>query len=50
MKSIIPSVPEVGREALIVLGGAIVAALVIGNIPQLRDWIKAQWLDTPRPL
>ena len=48
MKTIIPTLPEVGREALIVLGGALIAALIVGQIPGLRDWIKAQWLDTPR--
>lgn len=45
---IIPSIPEIGREALIVVGGAILAALIVGNIPALRDWIKLQWQDTPR--
>lgn len=47
---ILPTAPEVGREALIVIGGAILAALIVGNVPALRDWIKAQWQDTPRPL
>lgn len=45
----IPGPSELGREALIVLGGAIIAAAIVGNIPALRDWIKAQWQDTPRP-
>lgn len=45
---IIPSLPEIGREALIVVGGAILAALIIGQVPALRDWIKAQWADSPR--
>lgn len=49
MKSIVPTVPEIGREALIVVGGAIIAALIVGQIPALRDWIKAQWADAPRP-
>jgi hypothetical protein len=48
MKNIIPTAPEVGREALIVLGGAIIAAIVVGQFPTLRDWIKAQWADTPK--
>ncbi|CAN5166086.1 hypothetical protein BH10PSE16_BH10PSE16_43790 [soil metagenome] len=48
LKAIIPSVPEIGREALIVLGGALLAALIVGQFPSLRDWMKAQWLDTPR--
>lgn len=50
MKNFLPSVPEVARETLIVLGGAVVAALIVGQFPALRDWIKEQWLDTPRPL
>ena len=48
MKNIIPTAPAVIREAVIVLGGAILAALVIGQIPSLRDWIKTQWADAPR--
>ena len=49
LSKIIPSVPEVAREAVITVGGAILAALVIGHLPALRDWIKAQWADTPKP-
>lgn len=48
MKAMIPTSPEIIREALIVIGGALLAALVVGQFPQLKDWIKAQWLDTPR--
>lgn len=44
----IPKPVEIGREAVIVLGGAIIAALVIGQLPGLRDWIKSQWADTPK--
>lgn len=47
--SFIPSFPEVAREAVIVLGGAILAAAVVGMFPAVRDWIKAQWQDAPRP-
>ncbi len=39
---------EVGRETLIVLGGALVAAFIVGQFPSVRAWMKAQWLDTPR--
>lgn len=45
----IPKPAEVAREALIVLAGAVVAAFVIGQIPAVRDWIKAQWDGAPRP-
>lgn len=48
MKTLIPSTAELGREALIVLGGAVIAAFIVGQFPQLREWIKAQWLDVPR--
>lgn len=37
------------REALIVLGGAILAAAVVGQIPPLRDWMRRQWDGVPRP-
>lgn len=46
---VIPTAPEVAREALIVVGGAILAALVIGQFPPLRDWIKRQWGGAPAP-
>lgn len=49
MKRILPTVPEVAREALIVVGGALVAAALVGLFPALRAWIKAQWDDAPRP-
>jgi len=49
MKNIVPSVPEVAREALIVIGGALLAALIVGQFPAVRDWIKAQWQNAPRP-
>lgn len=45
----VPSVPEIGREALIVIGGAVLAAAIIAAFPSLRQWIKDQWGDTPRP-
>lgn len=43
LKKIIPSVPEVAREAVIVLAGAVVAAAVVGMLPSLRVWMKKQW-------
>lgn len=44
----IPSFPEVTREALIVIGGALIAAAVVGQLPELRAWIKRQWDGTPQ--
>lgn len=49
MKSIVPSVPEIGREALIIIGGAVLAALVVSQFPALQAWIKTQWNGTPHP-
>ena len=46
----IPGPVALAREALIVMGGAIIAAAVIGQVPALRDWIMRQWAGTPNPL
>ncbi len=43
MASILPSPKDVIKEALVVLGGAVLAAYIIGQVPQLRTWMKAQW-------
>lgn len=48
ISAIIPKAPEIAREALIVIAGAVLAALIVGQFPSLRQWIKDQWLDTPR--
>lgn len=39
---------QVMREAVVVIGGAVVAALIIGQLPGLRAWIASQWADAPR--
>lgn len=44
----IPAPAEIAREALIVIAGAVIAAAVVGAVPALRDWIKAQWDGAPR--
>lgn len=48
--AVVPKWHEIGREAIIVLGGALIAAVVIGQLPGLKNWIKAQWGDTPKEL
>ncbi len=48
VEKLIPAPTKIVQEAIIVLGGAIVAALIIGQLPGLRNWIKAQWSDTPQ--
>lgn len=40
----IPSVPEISREALTLIAGAILAALIMSRFPQLKAWIKDQAL------
>lgn len=44
----VPKPAEIGREAIIVMGGALLAALVIGQLPGLRAWIKKQWDGAPQ--
>lgn len=39
----IPRPAEVLREAVVVIGGAVLAAWVIGQFPGLKAWIKEQW-------
>lgn len=38
-----PSTAEVAREAVIVIAGAALAALVVGYFPEFKRWIKDQW-------
>ena len=45
----IPKPFEIGREALIVLGGSIVAAFIVSQSPRLQAWIKKAWNGTPHP-
>ena len=40
---LIPSIPEIGREALIVIAGAILAAALMSQFPAVKAWIKDQW-------
>jgi hypothetical protein len=42
-KAWIPTLPEVTREALVVIGGALLAALVISQFPSVKTWMRAQW-------
>ena len=36
-------VPQIGREAVIVLGGALLAALILRQLPGVKAWIKDAW-------
>lgn len=44
---LLPKPAEIGREALIVVGGALLAALIIGAMPGVREWIKSRWDGAP---
>lgn len=44
---IIPAPAEIAREAIIVLGGALLAAFIVGRIPALRQWIRDNWERPP---
>ena len=37
----------IGHEAIIVMGGALLAAVIVGQLPTVRDWIKLQWNGVP---
>lgn len=51
LPAIVPEPTAIAREALILVGGAILAALIVGRVvPALRDWIKRQWDGAPSPL
>ena len=43
MKKWAPSLPELSREALTVIGGALLAALIVSQLPSVKAWIKKQW-------
>ena len=36
-------VKEIGKEAIVLVGGAIVAVYIVGQFPQLKVWIQAKW-------
>ena len=40
---LIPTIPEIGREAIIVIAGALLAAAIMSQLPGLKAWIKDQW-------
>jgi len=40
IKAAIPTTPEFLREAIIVIGGAIIAAMVLSQLPAVRAYIQ----------
>jgi hypothetical protein len=49
LKPVIPSVTQVAREGLIVLGGVLIAAFILSRFPQLRDWVASQSITVKDP-
>lgn len=49
MKNMIPTLPEIGRETLTLLAGALLAALIIGQLPGVKAWMREQWAGAPMP-
>lgn len=45
-----PKLQDFAKEAAILIGGAILAAAIMGQLPQVRNWIKAQWGDADRKI
>lgn len=43
IKAMIPTLPEVGREAIILISGALLAAALMNMWPAGRAYIKAAW-------
>lgn len=39
MPRFLPSVPEISREALAVIAGAVIAAVFFSQFPKLRAWV-----------
>lgn len=40
LKTIIPTGPQVAREALIVLGGVLIAAFILSRFPALQKFVS----------
>jgi hypothetical protein len=39
----LPAPAAIARETLVVMAGAILAALIVGQFPQVKAWIHQQW-------
>jgi hypothetical protein len=39
---LIPTVPQVTKEGLQILGGLLLAAFILSRFPKLRDWAAGQ--------
>jgi hypothetical protein len=41
VKAFIPTLPEVGRETIIIMAGALIAALILSRFPAVRNFIQS---------
>lgn len=41
MKAIIPSWSEIGRETIIIMAGALLAAVILSRLPAVRNYIQS---------
>lgn len=41
MKAIIPSWQEIGRETIIIMAGALIAALILSRLPVVKNFIQS---------
>jgi hypothetical protein len=47
LSSLIPTPLEVGRETIIIIGGAIVAAWLIHRYPAIGAYVRSAWNPPP---
>lgn len=40
IKPFIPSVAEIGRETIIIMAGALIAALILSRLPAVKNFIQ----------
>jgi len=41
VKAWIPTLPEIGRETIIIMAGALLAALILSRMPTVRNFIQS---------
>lgn len=50
MKALIPTPIEIGREALLLIAGAAVAAVIVSAMPGFKLWLREKWGVDPSRL
>lgn len=43
LPAFVPSAPEIGREAIILICGALIAAFLMRQLPSVRTYIRDSW-------